>query len=309
MQNSLTERVTAMSNSKLVNYRLDSPNYSIRQDKISIIIPHHMAGNLSIENCCAMFAQPSRQASSNYCIGTDGRVGQSVDEKYRAWTTGNRIDHKAVTIEVANDQTCEPWHVSDVAFGKLVDLCTDICQRNGIEKLIYTGDKTGNLQQHRWYAPTGCPGTYLASRFQMLASMVNARLTQDAQTQTPQDTTRTLYRVRRSANDAKSQVGAFYDLGLAKKYADQFEGYSVFVGIKCVYVGKQSQTGSVSGYLVRVTVTDLRIRKGPGLSYVSAGYIAPGKYTIVAEQEADGHVWGQLRSGAGWIALEYVERV
>ena len=299
-----------MSNSKLVNYRLNSPNYSIRQDKISIIIPHHMAGNLSVENCCAMFAMPARQASSHYCIGTDGRVGQSVDEKYRAWTTGNRIDHKAVTIEVANDQTCEPWHISDVAFGRLVDLCTDICQRNGIEKLVFTGDKTGNLQMHRWYQQTGCPGTYLASRFSMLASMVNARLKQDASvaTQEPQEATRTLYRVRRSANDAKSQVGAFYDLDLAKKYADQFEGYSVYVGIKCVYVGK-SQSGSVSGYLVRVTVSDLRIRAGAGLSYVSKGYIQPGKYTIVAEQEADGHTWGQLKSGAGWIALEFTERV
>lgn len=300
--------MTAMSNSKLVNYRLNSPNYSVRRGTIKNIIVHHMAGNLSIENCCYMFAQPSRQASSHYCIGTDGRVGQSVDEAYRAWTTGNAIDHDSVTIEVANDQIGEPWHVSDVAFGKLVDLCTDICQRNGIAKLNYTGGKDGNLLMHRWYQSTGCPGPYLGSKFPALASMVNARLLQDASqtTQKPQEGTKTLYRVRLSANDAKGQLGAFYSLQAAKDWADKFEGAKVYDGTKLVYTGKLQPPGTAVK-TVRVEVSDLRIRAGAGLSYVSKGYIKPGIYTIVEERDADGLTWGRLKSGAGWIALNYTE--
>ncbi|MEG0897421.1 MAG: N-acetylmuramoyl-L-alanine amidase, partial [Ruthenibacterium sp.] len=107
---------------------------------------HHMAGNLSAEQCGALFATAKRRASSNYGIGTDGRVGLYVDEANRSWCSSDAAnDHRAVTIEVANDQIGGNWHVSDTALAKLVELCTDICRRNGIKQLRYTGDKFGNL--------------------------------------------------------------------------------------------------------------------------------------------------------------------
>lgn len=300
-----------MSNSKLVNYRLNSPNYSVRRGTIKNIIVHHMAGCLTVENCCYMFAQPSRQASSHYCIDSNGRVGQSVDEAYRAWTTGNVIDHDSITIEVANDQVGEPWHVSDIAFAKLVDLCADICKRNGIKKLNYTGGKDGNLLMHKWYQATGCPGTYLGSKFPAIASMVNAKLLQNAEAATlPAEAPKTIYRVRLSANDAASQLGAYggypSSLQSAKDLADAHFGYKVYDGTKLIYTGKQQPT---TGRIVKVEVSDLRIRAGAGLSYVSKGYIKPGKYTIVEERDADGLTWGRLKSGAGWIALKYTEKI
>ena len=60
-------------------------------------------------------------------------------------------------------------------------------------------------------------------------------------------------------------------------------------------------------YLVRVKVTVLRIRTGAGLRFDSKGYIKPGVYTITETKAADGYTWGKLKSGAGWIALEYTE--
>ena len=167
-----------MSNSPLVNYTKLSPNSTNpRRKPISKITIHHMAGNLSVETCGNVFAPTSRKASSNYGVGSDGRVGMYVEEKNRAWTTSSSAnDDQAVTIEVANDQIGGEWHVSDKALEKTIELCVDICKRNGIEKLNYTGDKSGNLTMHKWFASTSCPGPYLSSKFPYIADEVNKRL-------------------------------------------------------------------------------------------------------------------------------------
>ena len=167
-----------MSNSSLISYTKISPNSSNpRNKKISKITIHHMAGNLTIEQCGNVFAPTSRKASSNYGIGTDGRIGLYVEEKNRAWTSSNaENDNMAVTIEVANDVVGDNWHVSDKAMESLINLCVDICERNGIEKLNFTGDKNGNLTMHKWFAATACPGAYLESKFPYIANEVNKRL-------------------------------------------------------------------------------------------------------------------------------------
>lgn len=167
-----------MSNSSLVNYTRISPNRSVpRNQKISKITVHHMAGNLSVETCGNVFASSARQASSNYGIGSDGRVGMYVEEKDRAWTSSSSWnDNRAVTIEVANDQIGGNWHVSDAAWNKLVELCVDICKRNGMTSLTWTGDKNGSLTCHYMFAATNCPGPYLKSRMAELARTVTARL-------------------------------------------------------------------------------------------------------------------------------------
>lgn len=67
---------------------------------------------------------------------------------------------------------------------------------------------------------------------------------------------------------------------------------------------------TVKPYLVRVTISDLYIRKGPGTNYGKNGFIKPGVYTIVAESTGAGATkWGKLKSGAGWISLDYAKAV
>lgn len=176
-----------MSNSGLVDYVRISPNSTNpRNHKIDKITIHHMAGVGSAESCGAIFADPARQASSNYGIGNDGRVGLYVEEKNRSWCSGGRItnngmtgrdnDFRAVTIEVSNSSTGGNWPVSDKAYAKLIDLCVDICQRNGIDKLVFTGDATGNLTLHNFFAATLCPGPYLEERMPDIVAKVNAKL-------------------------------------------------------------------------------------------------------------------------------------
>ena len=165
-----------MSNSPLVTYTKISPHRtSPRNHAIDTITIHHMAGNLSVETCGSVFQ--SREASSNYGIGTDGRVGMYVEESDRSWASANAPnDHRAVTIEVANDSGAPNWHVSDTALDRCIELCVDICRRNGIQRLNFTGDKSGNLTMHKWFYATACPGPYLESKFGYIADEVNRRL-------------------------------------------------------------------------------------------------------------------------------------
>ena len=71
---------------------------------------------------------------------------------------------------------------------------------------------------------------------------------------------------------------------------------------------KAEEKKSVS-FQVQVSVADLRIRKEPSTSAPSAGMIAKGIHTITETVDADGHTWGKLESGQGWIALEFTTRV
>lgn len=165
-----------MSNSSLVNYVKISPfRTSPRQNRIKKITIHHMAGNLSVESCGNVFQR--REASSNYGIDSKGRVGMYVEEKDRSWcSSSGSNDHQAVTIEVADDVIGNGWHSSDAAMIKLIELCVDICRRNGISRLNYTGNTSGNLTMHKWFVSTDCPGAYLERKFPWIASEVNKRL-------------------------------------------------------------------------------------------------------------------------------------
>lgn len=166
-----------MSYSNLVEYVKLSPNCTKpRNKKINAIVIHHMAGNGSLAAVGTLFADPARQASSNYGISTDGRVACYVEEENRSWATSDPgIDHRAITIEVANCGGAPYWPVSDQALEATIALCYDICRRYGF-KLNYTGDKKGNLHMHKWYAATACPGPYLGGKFAFIAEEVNKRL-------------------------------------------------------------------------------------------------------------------------------------
>lgn len=179
------------TNSSLISYIKLSPNYESRNGKsIKYILIHCMAGNCSVETCGDIFASSSRGASSNYGIGSDGRMAMYVPECYRAWCTGGNknihgitgadLDYEGVSIEVANDSGDPDWHISDAAYNSLVNLCADICQRNGISSLRWeanpelVGDTDAqNIAVHRWFAAKSCPGDYIFDNIGHIADAVN----------------------------------------------------------------------------------------------------------------------------------------
>ena len=225
-----------MSNSSLVSYTKISPNRtSPRNHKIDTITIHCVVGQCSVETLGNVFAPTSRQASSNYGVGVDGRIGMYCEEKDRSWCSSNAAnDHRAITIEVASDTT-HPYAVNDKAYAGMLDLVTDICKRNGIKKLVWSDNKTDrvnhrngcNMTVHRDYANKACPGDYLYSRMAQIASEVNKRLNTSTETEKPTtDDSGVLYRVQTGAFSKKANADAM----LAQVKAKGFDTDMVKVG-------------------------------------------------------------------------------
>ena len=266
-----------MSNSPLATYtRITKNKTSPRNHAIDTITIHCIVGQWTAKQGCDYFATTDRQCSANYVVGKDGSIGLSVDEKDRSWCSSNGTnDNRAITIEVASDTT-HPYAVTAKAYAALLDLVTDICKRNGIKKLVWSTNKNDrvnhrngcNMTVHRDFANKACPGEYLYSRHGEIAAEVNRRL----------------------------------------------QGASNGGGVVVTPPTTEKPTGGTTGatvtpYLVRVKITNLNIRKGPGTNYGATSYIQPGIYTIVAESTGKGAAkWGKLKSGAGWISLDYATK-
>lgn len=175
----------AYSNSPYVNYTKISPNRnSPRNHVIDTITIHCVVGQVTVERLGEIFARKERQASSNYGIGLDGSIGLYVNEADRSWCSSSASnDHRAVTIEVASD-TYHPYKVTDEAFESLILLVADICKRNGIEKLVWSTNKSDrinhrngcNMTVHRDFAAKSCPGDYLYNLHGEIARRVNEKL-------------------------------------------------------------------------------------------------------------------------------------
>ena len=316
---------TEMSNSSMVSYTQISPNKnSPRNHAIDRITPHCVVGQLTAERICGCFTSPSRGASCNYGIGTDGRVSLCVEEKDRSWCSSSSAnDNRAITIECASDKV-HPYAMNDKVWKSLIELCVDICQRNGKKKLLWLVDKDKTLAYkpksdemiitvHRGFANKSCPGDWLYERLGDLATEVTKRLGGVSAPTPSTPAKKTMYRVRKTWADAKSQKGAYTVLANAKKMADKNPGYSVFdeSGNVVYPVQETKKEETFKPYKVKVTADVLNIRKGAGTNYGTNGAIRDrGVYTIVAESTGKGaKMWGKLKSGAGWISLDYTKKV
>ena len=255
-----------MSNSPLVSYTKLSPNHSgARTHSIDRITPHCVVGQCSVEVLGNIFYPTSRQASSNYGIGPDGRIGMYVEEKNRSWCSSSREnDQRAITIECASDTT-HPYAMNDKVYASLIDLCIDICKRNGKKKLLWFADKNKCLNYvpeademlltvHRWFANKSCPGDWLYARLSDVAAKVTSAL-----------------------------------------------GTSTAIEQK-----------PAAPFRVRVSISNLNIRKGAGTDFATIGrHTGKGVFTITEVKAGKGSNagWGRLKSGAGWISLDYTTRI
>lgn len=439
----------AYTNSKMVVYKRLSPNHSgQRTHKIDRITPHCVVGQCTAEGLGDWFARTSTQASSNYGIDRDGRVGMYVEEKNRSWcSSSNANDQRAVTIECASD-TKEPYTMNSKVYNTLVKLCVDICKRNGKKKLIWFGDKEKTLNYtpksdemiitvHRWFANKSCPGNWLYSRLGKLATEVTKQLGGSSSTKKGLQASslkdlsdadvikkvgslftadmkksgilasvslaqfilesgygkselaqkaNNVFGMKKSLSgntwsgstwDGKSVytkktqeddgTGKHYTItadfrkypciedsiadhsayllgaknGTKKRYASlkgckdykkavqiiKDGGYATsttYVSKLCEIIERWKLTQydaktdesaekkkSETPFLVKVSITDLNIRTGPGTNYKKTGkYTGVGVFTIMEVRSGKGSTagWGRLKSGAGWISLDYAVR-
>lgn len=325
----------AYTNSPLVNYTKISPNKTAnRTHSIDTITIHCVVGQCTVEALGNVFADSSRQASSNYGVGYDGKIGIYVEEKDRSWCSSNAAnDHRAITIEVASDTT-SPYAVTTKAYNALIELVADICKRNNIKELKWKADKSligqvdkQNMTVHKWFANKDCPGDYLYERMGSIATAVNKKLkTADTVVEeTPKaETIKT--DVKKGSLVSIASDATYYDNGKnvpkwvkAKKwYVSEVEGDRAVIdksedgenfiaspiNVKFLTIVKEEKK-EFEPYQVRVTAAALNIRKGPGTDFAVASVIRDkGVYTITEENNG----WGKLKSGAGWINLDYTTK-
>ena len=187
----------AYTNSSLVNFTMISPNRnSPRNHSIDRITPHCYVGQANVESMANWLCNPIAQASCNYCIGRDGRVGMLVEEKDRSWCSSSYDnDNRAITIECASDIE-HPYAINDTVYNKLIEVMTDICKRNGKTVLLWIPDKNTSLSYtpksnemvitvHRWFANKACPGDYSYGKLGQIAGAVNKKLGSKVPTNIP----------------------------------------------------------------------------------------------------------------------------
>lgn len=322
-----------MSNSSLATLRKISPNRtSPRNHKIDTVSIHCYVGQASIEKAAEWFSDPKCEASCNYVIGYDGRIAVIVDEADRAWCTSNREnDHRAITIEVASGNK-RPHTVKAAAYEALINLLVDICKRNpAIGTLKWKADKSlighpekQNMTVHRWFADKDCPGQYLYSRHSQIAAEVNARLA------ATDNLKGTLTKVIQAGDTVSIAKNATYyngsdvpywvvkkewivksvkgDRVVIDKSADGTRAINSPINAKYLMVTKRK---SDLPYMVQVDRDNLYIRKGPGTNYAKNGFTGKGIFTITEVESGKGSKtgWGKLKSGQGWISLDYAKRI
>lgn len=281
-----------MSNSPLVSYKKISPNRtSPRNHKIDTVTIHCVVGQCSVETLGNIFAPTSRQASCNYGIGADGRIGMYCEEKDRSWCSSNAAnDNRAITIEVASD-TKHPYAVNAKAYTALIDLLVDICKRNGIPRLVWSTSKADrvnhkngcNMTVHRDYANKSCPGEYLYSRHAQIASEVNKRL---GSTDTRPQPEKVLYRVQTGAFRNKAGAEAL----LQQVKAKGFDTYMAKVnGLYKVQVGAFAQKSNAIATAAKLKAAGFStyIVSGGGKSVEEvAREVLQGKWGNGAERKA-----------------------
>ena len=321
------------TNSSLVSYTKISPFKNKRNQPIAKITPHHMAGNGTLEYIGSLFTKPNRNGSSNYAIDSNGKIGLYVPESYRAWTSGSPDnDYQAVTIEVANDSGAPDWHVSDKALASLITLCTDICIRNNIGELAFTGNASGNLTQHNYFQPTLCPGHYLSSKFPYIAEEVNKRLkqhrtqnvTNPTKPNTPVIKPEDLFIKEGDSVKFTSDAVQYNNKPIPTSYKSktyqvkQIRGDRVVLTINNIVmyavnikylINTNQQTEAVEkivNYRVRIIEPPVEYRSKPDVNSKLNGTIKKsGVYTIVKEYDG----WGLLKSGAGWVYLASIAKI
>lgn len=265
-----------MSNSSLATYTLISPNRTHpRNHKIDTITIHCFVGQVTAKRGCEVFQSSARQASCNYVVGYDGSIGLCVDEGDRSWCTGGK-DKNGSPIRVngisgaSNDYQAVTIEVASESTAPYK--VTDAAYK-ALVNLVADICQRNNIKQLLWKGDKSLVGDVSKQNMTVHRWFANKACPGDY-----------LYNLHgQIASEVNKKLGS----------------------------GSLPETPEVfSPYLVRVTSTKLNLRTGPGTNYPSKGYIKPTVYTVVSEaQGAGASKWGKLKSGSGWISLDYAKKV
>ena len=205
---------------------------------------------------------------------------------------------KSIAIEIIMDGSGKDYDIKAEDRGAL--LAAILLHKYGL-----TIDK---MKTHKdWYPQKYCPA-YILPHWNKFVEKVKTNLTKISNQDKPATVTKQpqkqLYRIRKIWSDTKSQIGAYSNLDHAKTACDKAgDQYSVFdINGKVIY----TPTPVFQPYVIKVNTGALNIRSGPGLNYNIVKVIYRNEaYTIIEEKNG----FGKLKSGIGWISLDYVKKV
>ncbi|MBM6693709.1 LysM peptidoglycan-binding domain-containing protein [Pseudoflavonifractor capillosus] len=246
----------------------------------------------------------------------DGGVGtvQTLPWNHRGWhagtgTSGGSANNTHISFEICEDDLTDEGYFRKV-YQEAVELTAMLCKTYNLNPLAdgvvichSEGYQRGVASNHadvmHWFPKFG------KSMDTFRADVSKAMTPAQVKPQPP--VSGKTYTVVKG--DTLSEI--------AQKYGTTVDTLVQLNGIKdpnLIVVGQVLKLpGSTTGftpYTVKVTVTELRIRSGPGTDTQAQGFIEPGVYTIVEEADGPGAKrWGKLKSGAGWISLDYAEKV
>ena len=300
------------------NSNFGTHNTSVRTGAIEYIVIHYVGATGGAKANVEYYNQATTtNASADFYVDHNGDVYQyNPDPKARyCWAVGGKKltytkggslhgivkNGNSVSIEMCvknkGDKTANSpdWYFTEETIASTIELTKYLMGLYGIpaERVVRHYDVTGK------FCP-GVKGWNADSGSETEWESFKKTIVQEA-------TSEEIYRVRKSWEDAKSQLGAFSSLDNAKAMASKNSGYSVYDSSgKKVYPAE-----AFKPFSVRVKIIDLNIRTGAGTHYAIVGRIPIGTYTIVEVKPGKGSDlgWGRLKSGAGWISLDFVERV
>lgn len=276
----------------------------------------------------------------------DGSVGttQTMPWNHRGWhagtgTSGNSANNTHISFEICEDALTDADYFQKV-YQEAVELTAMLCKTYKLDPLAdgvvichSEGYQRGIASNHadvmHWFPKFG------KSMDTFRTDVSKAMGTTQAKPQAPatEGVANTAQEIVKGSTVRLKQGAKTYDGGsLASFVYDRDHVVSEVSGDRCVitYNGvvvaavRKSDLTLVSGgastptpttpsftpYTVKVSVTELRIRSGPGTNTDAKGFIQPGVYTIVEEANGPGAKrWGKLKSGAGWISLDYAKKV
>ena len=293
-----------------VDYIPSPCNWGKRPGPVTKITLHHMAVvNGDPRAVAKALADPNRHASTTYCIGSDGTIICGLDESIAPGTSGPGIpgknnDLQAVTMEIANSKGAPNWEISDTALNRVIELCVDICKRNNIVKLNYTGDANGNLTYHQMFSATTCPGPYLISKMNYIADEVNKRLNgvveapKPTQPAAPTKTTEEVYTVKKG--DTLSKIATKYNTTVDQICKDNKIKNPNFikVGQKLVIKKEEKVVEQPKDEVKQYTTTArLNVRKGPGTQYKVLTVLDKGVKVTVYKKQGE---WAKIDPNSEW---------
>lgn len=293
-------------NTLLTPYNFTDANNAGR---VKYIVIHYVGALGDAKGNCQYYARQYIGASAHYFVGFKGDIWQSVADEDIAWHCGaHSYKHgecrntNSIGIELcvrkkdtaSQGATDKDWYFEDATVAAAAELTRRLMDKYGVpaDHVIRHYDVTGKI----------CPNPYvynaMAHTWEKFKQLISG---------TTSAGSNQFYRVRKDWGDEKSQIGAFASLDNAKKAC--LDGYSVYDENGRAVYGKAAVGVP---FKVKVDILDLNIRTGAGTDYVKTGECTgKGTFTITEVKAGKGSTkgWGKLKSGAGWISLDYATRL